>query len=265
MPDPAQDARRRRARPPRTARRGCSAARPGRSASRRPCSSRSTRSPATSIAVLMAGADCTHCDVGRCRMLQDVVEEPVLRVVEVLRTAAAPRPAAASPAGRPAPADSPGVPQLVEQDRDEERHRVPEDQREHGELERVPPGRARTSGRGRSGCSSSSPTHGGHRRRPVLWKLMMISRTIGYQEKKAKQSTAPIRNPQAAALRRACGSTAARPPPGGGAGRRGRGLRDAGQQRPPSLLLSFRSAASSRARGGRLRSPPAPRSAGGRD
>ena len=31
---------------------------------------------------------------------------------------------------------------------------------------------------------------------------MMISRTIGYQEKKAKQSTAPIRNPCADRLRR---------------------------------------------------------------
>ena len=37
---------------------------------------------------------------------------------------------------------------------------------------------------------------------------MMNSRTIGYQEKNEKQSTAPIRNPQAAAFRRARGSTA---------------------------------------------------------
>ena len=36
---------------------------------------------------------------------------------------------------------------------------------------------------------------------------MMTSRTIGYQEKNEKQSTAPIRNPQAAPLRRALGSS----------------------------------------------------------
>jgi len=35
---------------------------------------------------------------------------------------------------------------------------------------------------------------------------MMTSRTIGYQEKNEKQSTAPIKNPQAAPLRRARGS-----------------------------------------------------------
>ncbi len=36
---------------------------------------------------------------------------------------------------------------------------------------------------------------------------MMTSRTIGYQEKKEKQSTAPIRNVQAPALRLARGSS----------------------------------------------------------
>src|ERR1700734_884347 len=39
---------------------------------------------------------------------------------------------------------------------------------------------------------------------------MMTSRTIGYHEKKEKQSTAPIRNAQAAPLRRARGSSACR-------------------------------------------------------
>ena len=37
---------------------------------------------------------------------------------------------------------------------------------------------------------------------------MMTSRTIGYQEKKEKQSTAPIRNAHAPAFRRALGSSA---------------------------------------------------------
>ena len=35
-----------------------------------------------------------------------------------------------------------------------------------------------------------------------FWKLMMISRTIGYQEKNEKHSTAPMRNAQAPAFRR---------------------------------------------------------------
>src|SRR6266567_6578042 len=35
----------------------------------------------------------------------------------------------------------------------------------------------------------------------AFWKLMMISRAIGYQEKKVKHRTAPARNPYAEALR----------------------------------------------------------------
>jgi hypothetical protein len=38
----------------------------------------------------------------------------------------------------------------------------------------------------------------------VFWKLMMISRAIGYQEKNAKHNTAPMRNPCAERLRLSC-------------------------------------------------------------
>ena len=81
---------------------------------------------------------------------QDVVEQTVLRVVEVGEQQ--------QRRGRRQhhrqvdqhPQVAPGVPQLVEQDRHAERDREPDDEREQGELERVPPGDARTSGHGRS-------------------------------------------------------------------------------------------------------------------
>ena len=91
---------------------------------------------------------------------------------------------------------------------------------------------------------------------------MMNSRTIGYQEKKEKQSTAPIRNPQAAPFRRARGSTAL--------GRRLAAAVAGGVARRATRVTTFAIRFScrfrsriDRARGGRLRSPPAPRSAGG--
>src|SRR5579859_1488400 len=54
---------------------------------------------------------------------------------------------------------------------------------------------------------------------------MMTSRTIGNQEKKVKQSTAPIRKPQAAVLRLALASSRNRAGGAGAASRASRGAR----------------------------------------
>src|SRR6201985_2816123 len=59
----------------------------------------------------------------------------------------------------------------------------------------------------------------------LFWKLITISRQIGYQEKKPKQSTAPIRNPCADTLRLARAATLS--PARDRAGDRAAGLRSA--------------------------------------
>ena len=86
---------------------------------------------------------------------------------------------------------------------------------------------------------------------------MMISRTIGYQEKNEKHSTAPMRNAQAPAFRLALGSTAPRRRPAAACGAVAR-------RATPVSTFAIRFSSSlrqraDRARGGRLRSPPAPR------